>query len=332
MNHLLPLIWAGIISFCILMYVTLDGFTLGTGILMPFMSRKERELALGMILPTWDGNQTWLVLGAASLYGAFPMAFGIILPLLYLPIILMVMALLFRGVAFEFRVKASERGQKFWDYCFIGGSVVATLAQGAVLGTFIKGFSDVLGVTYPQFSWLSLYSTYTAVALVFGYALLGATRMVLKTEGELQAKMRRFAKGLSWMIAFFLLTVSLWTPFIDSAIQINWFGPHRMGYVIIMPMITGLAWLGLVFSLKANKEKAPYWFSIIIFCCCFAGFAIGIWPDVLPHTISIWSAASQPISLKFMLVGAAIMIPVLFFYTGYAYKIFSGKVKDAIHY
>lgn len=328
---LLPVIWAGIIAFCILMYVTLDGFTLGTGILMPWMNDHERNQALSMILPNWDGNQTWLVLGGASLYGAFPQAFGTILPLLYLPLLLMVLALLFRGVAFEFRMK-SNRGKHKWDLCFMAGSVIATFVQGMVLGAFIKGFNFSSAGQLPSLAWLSLYSIFTGIALVFGYALLGATRLILKTEGALMQKMRSFAIKLAWIIAFFAFAVSLWTPFLDPVIFARWFRYDRIWLLILMPAITFFAWLYLLISLKKGREKAPFWISIFIFCCCYAGFAIGIWPFIVPNTMTIWQAASPNSSLIFMLVGAAIMIPVLLVYTGYSYKIFGGKVRDLIHY
>lgn len=330
-SMILPVLWAGIIAFCILMYVTLDGFTLGTAILMPSMTEPEREQALSMILPNWDGNQTWLVLGGASLYGAFPLAFGTILPLLYLPIVIMVIALLFRGVAFEFRLK-SKTGKRKWDWCFTIGSLIATFVQGMVLGAFIQGFHYSSTGLLPTADWLSLYTVFTGFALVFGYALLGAARLILKTEGTLSVKMRRYATNLAWINLFLAFAVSLWTPFIDPAIFERWFRHSRLWLIFVMPLITFLAWIYLMVSLKKGYEKAPYWMGIIIFCCCYLGFAIGIWPYIVPHEITIWQAASPDGSLLFMLVGAVIMIPLLLVYTGYSYKIFGGKVRDNLHY
>jgi cytochrome d ubiquinol oxidase subunit II len=327
----LPVIWAGIIAFCIFMYVVLDGFTLGTGILMPWLNNHERDQAISMILPNWDGNQTWLVLGGASLYGAFPEAFSIIMPLLYLPLLLMVLALLFRGVAFEFRLK-SVKGRAGWDWCFIVGSVLATFVQGIVLGTFVQGFNYSNTENLPLFAWLSPYSLFTGGALVFGYALLGATRLILKTASTIDLKMRRIAKYLALIIIVLALLVSLWTPFIDSSIFINWFRPDRLWLLILMPSLTFISWLWLFFSLKTGKERTPFWASIVIFCCCYVGFAVGIWPNIVPYHLSIWAAASPPGSLMFMLVGAVIMIPVLLIYTGYSYRIFGGKVRELIHY
>jgi len=328
---LLPVIWAGIIAFAILMYVLLDGFTLGTGILMPWMNPEQRDQAYSMILPNWDGNQTWLVLGGASLYGAFPDAFGTLLPLLYLPLLVMVVALLFRGVAFEFRLK-SKGGKAKWDLCFIVGSLIATFVQGMVLGAFIEGFDYPAAGELPALSWLSWYSVFTGIALVFGYALLGATRLILKTEGNITVTMRRIAKMLALIIIVFALLVSLWTPFINPNIFIRWFRPDRLWLLILMPSVMILAWLFLVRSLYKGWERAPFWCSILIFCCCYAGFAIGIWPNIVPHHMSIWAAASPTVSLLFMLVGAGIMIPVLLLYTGYSYKIFGGKIREIIHY
>lgn len=328
---ILPVLWAGIIAFCILMYVTLDGFTLGTGMLMPFMKDEEREQALSMILPNWDGNQTWLVLGGACLYGAFPLAFGTILPLLYLPLLLMVLSLLFRGVSFEFRLKSKTSKHK-WDFFFALGSLFATFAQGMVLGAFIRGFHYAQTGLLPTADWLSLYSIVTGVALVFGYALLGATRLILKTEGSLPIKMRKFATNLAWLNLFFAFAISLWTPFMDPGIFQRWFSHSRLWLVFVMPLVTFLAWIYLMVSLKKGYERAPYWMGIFIFCCCYLGFAIGIWPYIVPRTLTIWEAASPNNSLIFMLVGAVIMIPVLLIYTGYSYKIFGGKVRDKLHY
>jgi cytochrome bd ubiquinol oxidase subunit II len=328
---LLPVIWADIIGFCILMYVILDGFTLGTGMLMPWLDEHERDQAISVILPNWDGNQTWLVLGGACLYGAFPQAFGILLPLLYLPLLLMVLALLFRGVAFEFRLK-SLRGKGAWDWCFIIGSVVATFVQGVILGAFIQGFDYPSMGELPSFIWLSPYTVFTGVALVFGYALLGATRLILKTEGSIGPKMQRIAKRLALLIILFALVVSIWTPFMAPSIFINWFQPGRTWLLVLMPTLTFFIWLWLMLALHKGKEHAPFWASILIFCCCFTGFAIGVWPDIVPHHMSIWAAASPPGSLIFMLVGAVIMIPVLLIYTGYSYRIFGGKVRDLIQY
>ena len=328
---LLPLIWAGIIAFCILMYVLLDGFTLGTGLLLPWLNADQREQAYSMILPNWDGNQTWLVLGAASLYGAFPEAFGTLLPLLYLPLLLMVLALLFRGVAFEFRLK-SDRGKAQWDFCFISGSLLATFVQGVVLGAFIQGFNYPDSGILPSFSWCSFYSIFTGFALVFAYALLGATRLILKTEGAIMEKMRHSAKVLAWVVIIIAFLLSLWTPFVSPSIFNRWFRPDRIWLLILMPSLMLGAWLWLLLALKKGSERAPFWISILIFCLCYVGFAIGSWPYIVPHQLTIWDAASPVGSLLFMLVGASIMIPVLLLYTGYSYKIFSGKIREIIHY
>lgn len=327
-----PLLWAGIIAFCILMYVILDGFTLGTALLMPFLNKQERDIAISMLLPTWDGNQTWLVLGAASLYGAFPLAFSIVLPLLYLPLLVMVTALLFRGVVFEFRLKAHDSEKKFWDNCFILGSLTATFVQGIVLGFFIYGIKKLNYSLYPSFSWASLYAFFTGISLIFGYALLGATRLMLKTEGTLQNRTRDYAKKLTWIILFLVIAVSIWTPFVDPHIFDRWFHLNRLWILILLPALTFIIWGLLLYHLNKKSEYLPYYLSIGIFFCCFIGFLIGIWPNIVPPIISIWQAASPIPSLKFMLVGAAIMIPLLLFYTGYSYKVFSGKVKNMIEY
>lgn len=329
----LALIWILIIGFGIFMYVLLDGFTLGTGMLMAFMNDYERNLAMSMILPNWDGNQTWLVLGAATLYGAFPQAFSTLLPLLYLPLFAMILALLFRGVAFEFRLKA-DQGRKNWDRCFIGGSLVATLIQGMLLGAFIQGFhlSDNPAVPLDTYEWISPFSLFTGIGLVFGYCLLGAGRLILKTEHSVQNKMYRFARISAALVALFAVLTTLWTPFVHPLVQQRWFDSPYLCYIAIFPIVGAAAMLGIFMGIHRRYEALPYWLTILVFLCSYGGFVISVWPYIIPYSLTIWQAASPPGSLAFMLVGAVIMLPVLLFYTWYSYRIFRGKVKDVISY
>lgn len=320
----LPLIWAGLIGFCIVMYVILDGFTLGTGALLGFMSSQERDLAISMLLPTWDGNQTWLVLGMASLYGAFPLAFSTILPMLYLPLFLMVLCLLFRGVAFEFRLKSPDY-KTAWDTVFSLASIAATLIQGYMVGCLARGYDS----PHPSIDW---FVTLTAFGLLAAYLLLGVTRLIVKTEGELQNKMFRLAPYIMVLASLFLLAVCIATPFVHPHLKALWFNFRDWSDLFILPLITLVLWMLVWRSLLHRREKSPYFLSILFVLCPYAGFGINIFPYIVPYHLSIWQSASPPGTLVFLLVGAAIMIPVLLIYTGYAYHIFRGKVRENIHY
>lgn len=331
MNEL-ALIWGGIIGFCIVMYVILDGFTLGTALLLPLINEKQRNFAMSVILPNWDGNQTWLVLGTAGLYGAFPLAFSLLLPNLYIPILIMGLALLFRGVAFEFRLKSKEH-RKYWDYALCIGSLVATVVQGMVLGNFVEGFRVSANqlLTIDK-GFVNYFSTFTAISLVFGYALLGATRLILKTEGDLRTKMYPIAMVCAAAVAFASIVVSIWTPFINAQIAERWLNINNWYFLAPLPILNGIAFLILAYSLIKQKDFWPYWMTVVLFICPYIGFAISLYPYIIPYQIPYWEAAAPENTLSFILIGAIIMLPVLIFYTGYAYYIFRGKVKDVISY
>lgn len=326
--------WAGIIAFCVLMYVLLDGFTLGTGIILPFIRDEDkRNVLYSAILPTWDGNQTWLVLAGASLYGAFPLAFSIILPTLYFPLFIMIGALLLRGVVFEFRLKAKGLTIAKWDCLFILASILVTFIQGMIVGTLVIGFpNSVKYMIIPNYHWLNGFSLFTGISLVFGYALLGATRMIIKTEGTLQHRLYIIARCALFLVWVALIAVSLWTPFVDEYTRIKWFYSGHLLSLALLPIITTGAFLFCLFGLLSKKEFLPYWTAILIFCCAYFSFGYSIWPYMVPHMVTIWQAAANRSSLSFVMVGACIMLPVLLFYTGYAYHIFRGKVKDVIKY
>lgn len=326
--------WVFIIAFCVFMYVLLDGFTLGIGIILPFAgSREKRALLYSVIMPTWDGNQTWLVLAGASLYGAFPLAFSMILPTLYLPLFVMLAALLLRGVVLEFRLKSKGAVIDRWDRLFVLASVVVTFVQGVVVGTLVKGFSgSVEHMIFPAYDWLSPFSVLTGLSLVFGYALLGATRMIIKTQADFQKRFYFIAKLALFCVWVALLIISLWTPFVDPYTQSRWFNAPHLGLLALLPLTTTVAFIMCGFALFTKKEYLPYAMSILIFFCAYAGFGYSMWPYIVPHEITIWQAASNHGSLLFTFVGACIMLPVLLFYTWYAYRIFHGKVTDAIEY
>jgi len=328
MTNTLIIAWFFIIAFAIIMYVILDGFTLGIGLLMPFLNNKERDIAMSVILPNWDGNQTWLVLGGASLYGAFPLAFSTLLPILYLPLMCMVITLLFRGVCFEFRLKAKEN-KKNWDILFIVSSFLTAFIQGTVLGSFIQGYQLS---NYALEQWLSPFSMLTGIALVIGYALLGSTRLILKTDGLIQETMFKVATYAVYLVTFFVIIASILTPIVLPSWNIETINEHHQLYLFVLP---GIAFCAIIISLIAIRKRndtLPYWCAIILFLSCYLGFAASNWPYIVPRHISIWQAAAPPTTLKFIIVGAIVMIPFLLCYTGYSYYIFRGKVKNEIHY
>jgi cytochrome d ubiquinol oxidase subunit II len=329
MTGYLPLIWAIIMAFAVIMYVILDGFDLGIGILFPWIPSKEhRDLMINSVAPLWDGNETWMVLGGATLYGAFPLAYSLLLPMLYMPIMIMLAALIFRGVAFEFRFKA-HRSRFVWDIAFWAGSTMAAFCQGLILGTFIVGYTPPANLATEVLSpaWLTPFSLMTGVAVIIGYALLGATWLIMKTEGELQNNMYNAAKTLLVVITFFLAAVSIWTPFIHPAIMERWFSTPNFYYLLPLPIVTGFIVIYASYSLFKRYEKLPFALSIALFLLCYIGLCISSWPYLVPRSITFWQAASSPSSLKFLLVGAIILLPTLLAYSIYSYRVFRGKVS-----
>lgn len=325
----LPLFWAGIIGFFIVMYVVLDGFTLGIGLLISILTKEESSIAQSVILPTWDGNQTWLVLGGASLYGAFPVAFATLMPIFYAQIIVMILALLLRGVVFEFRLKTNN--PKRWDIVFTIASLIVILCQGVLLGNFIQGFQQINGKLFSAHM-LTPFVCLCALGLIIGYGLLGSTRLILKTTGSLRDKMYFVSKILSWGVIILLALVSLYTPYIDSHVYSRWFAQGHWVYLFILPYLSGLLFIGLQISLYKRIDKLPFYAAIFIFICGYIGFIISIFPYMIPYQKTIWQCASPDNTLTFLLFGTVLMIPILLIYTGYAYHIFKDKVTDVISY
>lgn len=329
---LLILAWAGIISFIIMMYVLLDGFDLGIGILFPFIhDPHHRDLMISTIEPIWDGNETWLVLGAACLYAAFPVAYSTLLPTLYLPIMLMLGSLVFRGIVFEFRFKAHDHKQ-VWDIVFFVASTLAAFLQGMVLGTFVQGYGISFPLTTTSYVWLSPFSVMTGVAVIFGYALLGATWLIMRMEDELQDKMYHIAKALLLVVGFFLVVVSVWTPWVDEAVLIRWFSVPNIFYLMIIPMITAMLFVCHFYALEKRFEYWPFLLTMGIFICGYIGFCVSDWPYIIPRAVTIWQAASPTSSLVFTMIGTVILLPLLIIYVGYSYHVFRGKVTKAGHY
>jgi len=329
----LALSWGLIIAFGVILYVLLGGFDLGIGILSILIrDPHQKDIAVSTILPVWDGNQTWLVFGGAALYGAFPLAFSTILPLMYIPILVMVISLLFRGITFEFRLKA-ERSKAAWDIAYFAGSIFAVIAQGLILGTFIKGFTLLdlsnLHVFYP---WLNSFGFMCSIGLVLGYSLLGSNYLIIKTTGKLQELSYKISSCLQYLILLCFIAVSIWSPYLDPAIKARWFNPDYMPFLAILPLTTVGLFIYHWYSLRKRHEIAPFWCAIGMFLTCYIGFIISIYPYIVPRHITYLEAASGKSSLQFMLVGAVIMLPVLLFYTFHSYRIFRGKVTEPIKY
>ncbi|HET6631654.1 MAG TPA: cytochrome d ubiquinol oxidase subunit II [Rhodanobacteraceae bacterium] len=324
----LPVVWFFIIGFAIMMYVLLDGFVLGIGILSPFADDEEQqELMMNTAAPIWDGNETWLVMGGAGLMAAFPKAYAVLLSSMYLPVLALLIALIFRGVAFEFRFRA-ESTRRVWGIAFTLGSVVAAFAQGVILGAVMQGMPLNGGqYLHGSFAWYSPFSMLTGVALVFGYGLLGATWLTLKTEGRAQQVARDLTRPLVMAVIAFMGLVSAWLPFLSSQLMDRWFTWPNVLYLSPLPIATVIVAAVLWRSVMRNHDVAPFLLALVFFVLGFLGLVVGIWPDILPPTMTIWEAASPPSSQIFVLVGAAIMIPVVLFYTAFSYRVFRGKVR-----
>jgi cytochrome bd ubiquinol oxidase subunit II len=326
----LTIVWAVIISFAIAMYVVMDGFDLGIGILFTrFQVGSDRDTAMNAVAPLWDGNETWLVLGGGGLMAAFPLAYAIILPALYAPIIAMLLGLVFRGVAFEFRWR-DPRHRRAWDAAFCAGSLLATLAQGVTLGALLQGIT-VSGRSYGGgwWDWLTPFSVLTGASLAVGYALLGSTWLIWKTEGALNEKVRQMARMLLPALLAALAAVSLATPFLEGQYFQRWFVWPGLLVTIPMPLLvmgaTIMAWR----SVRGESDSAPFFWTLALFGLAMAGLAVSIWPDVIPGRVSIWDAASPYTSQLFMLVGSAVLVPIILAYTAWAYYVFRGKVDVA---
>jgi cytochrome d ubiquinol oxidase subunit II len=323
----LEFVWAGLIAFAVLAYVVLDGFDLGIGIMFPFMrDARQRDTMMNSVAPFWDGNETWLVLGGGGLLAVFPLAYAVVLPALYAPLTAMLLALVFRGVAFEYRHR-TVRWRWVWDWSFHGGSLVATFAQGIALGALVQGI-PVEGRAYAGgwWDWLTPFSILTGVALVTGYVLLGSTWLVMKTEGPLQERARRFA----WISGFGTLAligaVSLWTPFLVPLYFERWFAWPTVVFSGVVPALIALAAFLLFTGLRHGHDRRPFLAAVAIFVLCFAGIGISFYPFIVPPELTIAETAAPAESLVFLLVGAAILVPTILAYTAYSYWLFRGKV------
>ena len=330
----LATIWAFIIAFAVFVYVVMDGFDLGLGILFPlFPNKSDRDVIMNSVAPVWDGNETWLVLGGGGLMAAFPLAYAVLMPALYTPIIAMLVGLIFRGVAFEFRWRTTQSGRNRWDVAFAGGSGLATLAQGVALGAILQGI-HVEGRHYAGgwWDWLTPFSILTGLCLLVGFALLGATWLVMKTEGEVRERAYR----LSWVLVFAMLgaivAVSLATPFLSLHYAQRWFTWPNVILTAPVPIAVAIVTAMLLRSLADKQDYRPFFLSLALFALSYAGLGISMYPYIVPQSITIWQAAAPQKSQLFMLVGVAVLIPLILAYTGWAYWVFRGKVRPGSGY
>ncbi|UAJ12784.1 cytochrome d ubiquinol oxidase subunit II [Polymorphobacter megasporae] len=326
MNIDLTIVWAGIIAFAVFAYVIMDGFDLGIGILFPWIARGEaRNAAINSVAPVWDGNETWLVLGGGGLLAAFPLAYAVIMPAVYVPIIAMLLGLVFRGVAFEFRARTGRLW--IWDAAFAFGSTVAALAQGITLGAILQGIT-VHGRGYGGgwWDWLTPFSLLTGIAVVIGYGLLGTCWLIYRTEGALQERCYRLAPWLGGATLAAVVAVSAATPFLSYNYYDRWLRAPGIYLTAPVPILVGVAALLFVRSLSRRAELVPFLLALGVFLLSFVGLGISMFPYLVPPSITIWDAAAPPASQIFMLVGVGIMVPVILAYTGYAYWVFRGKV------
>jgi cytochrome d ubiquinol oxidase subunit II len=329
----LPVVWAAIIGIAVALYVILDGFDLGLGILFPFeKSEAKRDLMMNSVAPFWDGNETWLVLGGGGLLVAFPLAYAVIMPGLYLPIIIMLLGLAFRGVAFEFRW-AAKPNHELWDTAFAWGSIVATFMQGVVLGGFLQG----IVVKNNEFAggpldWLAPFPLFTGLALIVGYALLASTWLIMKTEGDLAFQARDWAKKLLIAVLILMVVISLWTPLAFERIADRWFSWPNILYLSPVPILTaivaGFCWYGLY----TGRELMPFFTAVSLFLLGYVGLIISNAPYLVPPSLTVWQTAAVPQSQIFTLVGVLIMLPIILGYTAFVYWTFRGKVREGEGY
>ncbi|MDO8878773.1 MAG: cytochrome d ubiquinol oxidase subunit II [Pseudolabrys sp.] len=332
MEWYLPLIWAGVIGTAVAMYVVMDGFDLGIGILFPFAkNERERDQMMRSIAPFWDGNETWLVLGGAGLFVAFPRAYAVIMPAFYLPVIVMLLALVFRGVAFEFRLVSHSK--KGWSVAFTVGSTLATLAQGVILGGMIQGIKVENGAyAGGPYDWATPFGFLCGLALVAGYGLLGATWLVMKTEGLVAVRARKQSKQFLIAVLGFMAVVSLWTPFAEARIAERWFSLPNFYYLWPVPVVTALVALACWRWIGQKRDAPPFLAAIALFMLGYGGLVISNFPYLVPPTLTIWDTAGAPSSQIFMLVGTLVLLPFVLGYIVLVYWLFRGKVREGESY
>jgi cytochrome d ubiquinol oxidase subunit II len=333
MEPYLPAIWAALIGTAVALYVILDGFDLGVGILFPYTAHeRERDQMMNSVAPFWDGNETWLVLGGGGLWVAFPQAYAVIMPALYLPVIVMLLALVFRGVAFEFRWVAAT-SKRYWNFAFAAGSTLAALCQGVILGGLLQGIKLENGVfAGGPFDWATPFALMCGVAVILGYALLGASWLVMKTEGAVATRSRAQAKRLLLGVLAFMALVSLWTPLAFERIAARWFSTPNIYFLWPVPVLTALTAAMAWRWLDQGREVLPFLAAILLFLFGYLGLVISNYPYLVPTTLTVWQAAAAPAAQKFMLAGTLPLLPVILGYVVFVYWIFRGKLREGEGY
>lgn len=320
------------VVFALFLYVVMDGFDLGLAMLFPAMRRQDRDVMVNSIAPVWDGNETWLVLGGGAVMAGFPKAYAVLMPALYVPIILMLLGLVFRGVAFEFRARSTRRGH-WWDWAFFSGSVVAAAMQGIALGTVLQGVRVRDGAyAGGWFDWLTPFTLLTGAGVIVAYLLLGAGWLILKTEGHLRDDAYRLARPLLFAVLAAIVAVSLATPFLQGEYWRRWFTWPTVALAAPVPLLVGLVALALIRALAARRDRWPFILTLALFALCFAGLGISMFPWIVPGALTIHDAAAPEKSQRFLMTGVVLMIPVILAYTGYAYWVFRGKVDPQAGY
>jgi len=332
MEWYLPVIWAALIGTAVAMYVILDGFDLGIGILFPLSKTEgERDQMMRSIAPFWDGNETWLVLGGGGLFVAFPQAYAVIMPAFYLPVIIMLLALIFRGVAFEFRTLSDNK--RWWNLAFAAGSTLAAFAQGIILGALIQGIKVKDGIfAGGHFDWATPFALFCGLALIAGYGLLGATWLIMKTEGRVADRARVQAKWLLLAVLAFMAAVSLWTPLSIERIAQRWFSLPNFYYLWPVPALTALAAYVVWRSIERGRDVPPFLATIALFLLGYLGLVISSYPYLVPPSLTVWDTAAAPASQIFMLVGTLVLLPIILGYTALIYWLFRGKVRPGESY
>lgn len=328
-----PFVWAGLIAFAVLAYVVLDGFDLGIGLLFPFLvEEQDRDAAMNSVAPVWDGNETWLVLGGGGLFAAFPLAYAVVMPALYMPILLMMTGLVFRGVAFEFRWK-TKRWKRLWDWSFAGGSALAVLCQGIALGALVQGIK-VQDRAYAGgwWDWLTPFSLLTGMSLIAAYMLLGSTWLIMKTHGGAEQVGRRFAWPCALATLAAIGLVSLITPFLQPVYMQRWFAFPAIIYTAPVPLLVLVCTWLLFKGLREERPAQPFLAAVGIFIVTFVGLGISFYPMIVPPALTIAQAAAPHESLAFLSVGAFILIPIILAYTAYSYWVFRGKAATGAGY
>jgi len=324
-------LWAGLVALVMILYVILDGISLGVGLLFPTaLEGSERDTLMGSIAPVWDANQTWLVFGGGAIFASFPVVYGVLSSALYIPLVAFLAGLIFRGVAFEFRASAKRKAS--WDKGFFLGSLLAVFSQGLTLGGILSGVSvKDLHFAGGALDWLNPFSLMVGVALMPGYALLASCYLIIKTSGPVQERAYRQAKKATWGVIFFMAVVTVWTPIHYPVVMSNWFSAPRIYFVWIFPVLGLACFWALLGSLKARKEVAPLIWAVGIFLSGYLGLATSFYPYAIPPTVTFREAASQRETLSFLLWGALIVLPVVVGYLIYSYAVFKGKVGEELY-